>query len=381
MAVTRPQLQQRIPFVDGQGRLSNEGLRALNDALGSLFSQIQQIAELYGITDALNSDLATLASSGVVLASPGGFPSGRVFTSTPTIAVTDGGSMITADFNGDTDDVPEGGNLYYTDARARAAHSSGSGINYNSASGVIALAVNGVTDAHIRQSSAFSIIGRSGNTTGDVADITAAADGQVLRRSGSVLGFGAVDLSSAGGVAGILPASKGGTGVTANTGTGNNVLSSLPTFGATIGVGNASASASGSGISFPATQSPSTDPNTLDDYEEGTWTPTLSASSGTITTVGAVSGIYTKIGRLVIATIDATITTNGTAAGTLRASLPFTAANELTHFGTGRESAVSFAQLVAFTGFANTNMNILKYDNSYPGADGARIQVTIGYIT
>jgi hypothetical protein len=41
-----------------------------------------------------------------------------------------------------------------------------------------------------------------------------------------------------------------------------------------IGIGGATPSASGTGITFPATASASTDANTLDDYEEGTWTPT-----------------------------------------------------------------------------------------------------------
>ena len=39
-------------------------------------------------------------------------------------------------------------------------------------------------------------------------------------------------------------------------------------FATTIGVGGATPAASGSGISFPATQSASSDANTLDDYEE-----------------------------------------------------------------------------------------------------------------
>ena len=61
----------------------------------------------------------------------------------------------------------------------------------------------------------------------------------------------------------------------------------------TMGVGGATPSASGSGITFPATQSASTDANTLDDYEEGTWTPVIGGTS--------FSGVgrYTKIGRLV----------------------------------------------------------------------------------
>lgn len=52
------------------------------------------------------------------------------------------------------------------------------------------------------------------------------------------------------------------------------------------------------GVKFPATQVTSSDPNTLDDYEEGTWTPTQGAA---LTVVGSFSssGTYTKIGRQV----------------------------------------------------------------------------------
>jgi hypothetical protein len=66
----------------------------------------------------------------------------------------------------------------------------------------------------------------------------------------------------------------------------------------TISVGNATPSSSGAGITFPATQSASSDANTLDDYEEGTWTPTISASGGTVTNVARV-GRYVKIGTQV----------------------------------------------------------------------------------
>jgi hypothetical protein len=59
-----------------------------------------------------------------------------------------------------------------------------------------------------------------------------------------------------------------------------------------------STSATGVGIAFPATQSASSDANTLDDYEEGTWTPN---QGGGLTVVGSFSssGVYTKIGRVV----------------------------------------------------------------------------------
>jgi hypothetical protein len=69
----------------------------------------------------------------------------------------------------------------------------------------------------------------------------------------------------------------------------------------TISVGDATPSSSGAGITFPATDSPSSNANTLDDYEEGTWTP--NQGSG-LTLVGAFSssGTYTKIGRMVFVT-------------------------------------------------------------------------------
>ena len=53
------------------------------------------------------------------------------------------------------------------------------------------IAANAVSNAKFRQSAGLSIVGRSANTTGDVADITG-TDGQVLRVSGTTLGFGTV---------------------------------------------------------------------------------------------------------------------------------------------------------------------------------------------
>ena len=51
---------------------------------------------------------------------------------------------------------------------------------------------NGVTNAKIRDSAALSVIGRSANSSGDPADIAAANDGEVLRRSGTAIGFGQI---------------------------------------------------------------------------------------------------------------------------------------------------------------------------------------------
>ena len=56
----------------------------------------------------------------------------------------------------------------------------------------------------------------------------------------------------------------------------------------------------GGQIQFPATQIASADGNTLDDYEEGTWTPTFGGSSSNPTvSYNFRYATYVKVGRLV----------------------------------------------------------------------------------
>jgi hypothetical protein len=87
--------------------------------------------------------------------------------------------------------------------------------------------------------------------------------------------------------------------------TGNTIRAVIPAAGGVqavtcVSVGNATPASTGAGITFPASQSASTDANTLDDYEEGTWTPTITGSSSNPTvTYTAQTGFYTKIGRMV----------------------------------------------------------------------------------
>ena len=83
------------------------------------------------------------------------------------------------------------------------------------------------------------------------------------------------------------------------------------------------------GITFPATQVASADANTLDDYEEGTFTPAATYSGTNAATHVRQLGRYVKIGRLVSINImltwsEATSTGNLTITG-----LPFACANFL----------------------------------------------------
>lgn len=137
----------------------------------------------------------------------------------------------------------------------------------------------------------------------------------------------------------------GTAGITNNSGT---LISAT-----TIGVGGTTPAASGAGITFPATQSASSDANTLDDYEEGTWTPTL----GGTTTYTQQSGLYTKIGNFVYVTGKITVNTIGTGSTVLVSGLPFTAS------GT---SGRTYAGYVAYFSAIATNI-VTFYPRLNPG--------------
>ena len=96
-----------------------------------------------------------------------------------------------------------------------------------------------------------------------------------------------------------------------------------------------------SGVTFPATQVSSADANTLDDYEEGTWTPVIGPQTGSLTAYTS-SGTYTKVGRTVYINGKFTITTTGTASGYATVgAYPFAPASSFDTQGVAREGASS----------------------------------------
>ena len=105
--------------------------------------------------------------------------------------------------------------------------------------------------------------------------------------------------------------------------TGTMATTTTPSFTTTIGVGGATPAASGAGITFPATQSASSDANTLDDYEEGTWTPIDGSGAGLNFSPNAY-GYYVKIGGLVTCSFSLIYPSTANSTSALIGGFPFT---------------------------------------------------------
>ena len=89
---------------------------------------------------------------------------------------------------------------------------------YTEGSAIVPATTSRLGFANITQGDALSVLGVNGNAQADVASISAASDYQVLRRSGTSIGFGAIELNQSGAVTGTLQVGNGGTGATTLTG-------------------------------------------------------------------------------------------------------------------------------------------------------------------
>lgn len=118
-------------------------------------------------------------------------------------------------------------------------------------------------------------------------------------------------------------ASDGNPIVTFNDTSKTTVFAGTVKAPTTVGVGNATPASSGAGITFPAVQSASTDVNTLDDYEEGDWTPSIGGDATYTTQYGR----YQKVGKWVRVVGAIQVNVRGTGSTGTVSGLPFTSAN------------------------------------------------------
>lgn len=106
------------------------------------------------------------------------------------------------------------------------------------------------------------------------------------------------------------------------------------------------------------------------------YTPTITSSSGTITTSSA-TGSYLKRGRLVFVRAQITITTNGTGAGLLNFSLPTVTNSSIGAIFHGVERAVTGKSVTGWVdGGGVSTVACRFYDGTYPGGDGRTITIT-----
>jgi hypothetical protein len=124
----------------------------------------------------------------------------------------------------------------------------------------------------------------------------------------------------------------------------------------------------GAGITFNGDTATA---NELDDYEEGTWTPSVGGDA----TYNSRSGTYTKIGRFVHVTVNININTLGTGSSTTIASLPFVTSDGLAasnHVGFWSGTSRSVTSLMACT-----NTNEIVFTDTTTAATGTNLNAGI----
>lgn len=107
------------------------------------------------------------------------------------------------------------------------------------------------------------------------------------------------------------------------------------------------------------------------------YTPSLAAGSGAFTSATAF-GRYVRRGKVVDVTIEVSITTNGTAATSVIAGLPFTAASPRSYYASGVEAAVTGNAVQGRIEPGGSTI-VLQTAGAYPGGNGRLIGVTFTY--
>lgn len=149
---------------------------------------------------------------------------------------------------------------------------------------------------------------------------------------------------------------------------------------------------SAANLIFPATPYLSADPNTLDDYDEGTFTASLTCGGGTVT-LGLATMAYTKIGRLV--TISGLLQVSSVASPTGELTLtglpfatpaPYSAYSSFSVIAEGM-NAVTAGSVIAKIATSASSISLRLYSNGAAAAmasamkAGAEIVVSGSYIT
>lgn len=163
------------------------------------------------------------------------------------------------------------------------------------------------------------------------------------------------------------------------------------TFSSAPGAASAALMTPASGVptlvGLKITATASADANTIDDYTEGTWTPTFYSTSASFTYTTQY-GFYTKIGNVVHATIYLTGTATGTVTNGLYMVLTHTQKNDTGRTASGFFGYTDCAVLPAFVGNPNSTLvNINQFGTTTQltpttaGMTGGTSKTFVGSIT
>jgi hypothetical protein len=146
----------------------------------------------------------------------------------------------------------------------------------------------------------------------------------------------------------------------------------------TLSTGNLIIGTSGKGIDFSATPGTGTS-ELFADYEEGTWTPTITLNSGSLS-ASVTSGTYTKIGRQVTVLFYLEVGISVAASINGLSGLPFTVASGNPQaVGAIRETGVTGLMWEIITNASATTGTIRRYDNDAALTTGFKLVGSVSY--